>query len=70
MEDDAGLGGRFWLITLGIVVGAVFGAVLIFVLVAGAWARWGLIGALIFFGLVLAGVSYVYDRTHTRKYED
>lgn len=55
---------------LAIVVGAVFGCILLFLLVAGAWARWGAIGALIFFGLLMAAVSYVYDRTHTRKYED
>jgi hypothetical protein len=68
--EDVHLGGRFWMALLGIVVGAVLGAVLIFLLVAGAWARWGAIGGLIFFGLLLAGVAWVYDRTHMRKYED
>ena len=68
--EDVHLGGKFWMSLLGIVIGAVFGCILIFLLVAGAWARWGAIGALIFFGLLLATVSYVYDRTHMRKYED
>jgi xanthine/uracil/vitamin C permease (AzgA family) len=68
--EDVHLGGRFWLILLAIVIGSVFGCILLFLLVAGAWARWGAIGALIFFGLLMAGVSYVYDRTHMRKYED
>jgi hypothetical protein len=70
MEEDVQLGGRFWLVTLGIVVGSVFAAVLVFLLVGGAWARWGLIGAFLFIGLILAGVSYIYDRTHASRLED
>ncbi len=68
--EDVHLGGRFWLITLAIVIGSVTGAVLVFLLISGAWARWGLIGAFLFIGLVLAGISWVYDRNHARKYGD
>jgi hypothetical protein len=68
--EDVDLGGKFWLGLLGIVVGTVLGAALIFLFVAGAWARWGFIGALIFCGLILAGMSYVYNRAHDRKYDD
>ena len=67
--EDVHLGGRFWMMLLGITVGVVIGAALIFLLIAGAWAKWGFFSALIVCGLVIAGMSWVYDRSHSRRYD-
>jgi Na+/melibiose symporter-like transporter len=68
--EDVHLGWRFWLAVLGITIGVAVAAGLIFLLIAGAWAQWGLFAALIFFGAILSAAAYIYDRTHTRTYDD
>jgi hypothetical protein len=60
------LGSTFWLALIGGAVGICIGALLLFVLVGAAWARWGGLGALIFFGLLLIALGYVYDRRQAR----
>jgi hypothetical protein len=69
MEDDGSLGWGFWGKVAGIVVACGVGAAIIFLLLGGAWARWGALGGVIFFGLVLLGFAWVYDRRHTRAYD-
>jgi uncharacterized membrane protein HdeD (DUF308 family) len=67
--DDDGLGWRFWGGLLAAIVAIGFGLLLFFVLLSGAFYRWGALGALIAFGGVLIFVGWIYDRRHARDYE-
>ncbi|TMM24448.1 MAG: hypothetical protein E6F97_04220 [Actinobacteria bacterium] len=70
MEDDGSLGGKFWLKVFGIVVACGVGAAIVFILLGGAWARFGALGAIILFGALLLGFAWIYDRRQTRPYDD
>jgi len=61
------LGSTFWLARIGGAICICVGALLLFALVGAAWARWGGLGALIFFGVALIAVGYVYDRRQARE---
>ena len=60
------LGSKFWLALIGGALAICIGALLLFVLVGAAWARWGGLGALIFFGVLLVAVGYIYDRRQAK----
>ena len=60
------LGSKFWLALLGGALAIVIGAALLFALVGAAWARWGGLGALIFFAVSLIAVGYIYDRRQAK----
>ena len=64
------LGGRFWLKIVGLVLAFGIGAALLFLFVGAAWARWGGLGALLFFFLVACLYGYFYDRKQVQKYQD
>ena len=68
MED--GLGSKFWLGMVGVIIGCTVGAVLIFTLLTGAWVRWGGIGALVFLAGVFMTIAWVVDRKKRREWED
>ena len=73
MEDDrmdAGLGGHFWLKVFGLLVLGGIAAMVVLILFEAAWARWGLLGAVIIFTCVLLGIAYMGDRRSQRQYED
>ena len=65
---DEGLGARFWFKLIALVVVGGIAAVLLFVLVSGAWYRWGAIGAIIFFSAVMLLWGWIYDRRHAKEY--
>jgi uncharacterized membrane protein len=44
-------------------------AVLLFVLVGGAWYRWGALGMIIFFSALVLLWAWIYDRRHKKDYE-
>ena len=67
---DEGLGSKFYLGMIGVILAVTVGAVLIFILVSSAWYRWGAIGAFIFFGGVLLLISWVVDRKKRKEWED
>jgi hypothetical protein len=69
-DDDNPLGGGFWRWFAGLGVLFVIGAVLVFLLLHGAWARWGALGTLLFFFLVLIVVAWLYDRRQVKKYAE
>jgi hypothetical protein len=67
---DEGLGAGFWLKMIGLILLGGVAAVLMFLLIDAAWYRWGALGALLFFFLVLIGLAYVSDRRSQKQYED
>jgi amino acid transporter len=60
------LGSKFWLMLVGILLAVGVGALLIFWLIGKAWYRWGFLGAMIFVGVLLLAIGYVYDRRQAR----
>ena len=68
--DNDGLGAKFWLAAVGAILAGAIGLFLLFAIVGAVWYSWGALGALVFFfGLMLA-FGYIYDRTHTKSYEN
>jgi hypothetical protein len=68
MTDE--LGASFWFKIMGLVVACGVGAALLFLFVGAAWARWGGLGALLFFFIVALAYGYIYDRRQAKKYEE
>jgi hypothetical protein len=63
------LGGRFWLWLIGVTVAVAVGGFLVFLLIGWAWYAWGLFGMFIFFGAILLGIAWIYDRRQQKRYE-
>ena len=70
MDDDDGLGWRFWGGLVGAVIAIGFGLFLCFVVFDRAVYRWGALGALIAFSAVLLLIAWIFDRRQVRKYEE
>ena len=69
MADDDGLDGRFWLKTVGAIIGIGILALLAFLIFNGLVWRLGAIGALIVvFGIILLVTSRV-DKKRQREYD-
>jgi Ca2+/Na+ antiporter len=66
---DEGLGARFWFKLIGIIVLGGIAAILLFLLVTGAWYRWGAIGAIIFFSALVLLWGWIYDKRHKKEYD-
>jgi hypothetical protein len=68
VNDELGAG--FWFKLIGLVLAAGLAAILLFWLVGAAWVRWGGLGAILFFSIILLTYAYIYDRRQAKKYED
>lgn len=62
-----GLGARFWLSLLGIVVGAVLVGALLFIIFGWAWATWGFIGALLGISAIALTFGWIFDRREQNR---
>jgi hypothetical protein len=69
-DEGEGLGGKFWLWVVGVSLAVGIGGLLLFLLVGAAWARWGFLGAMIFFGAILLLIAWIWDRRQARRYSD
>jgi hypothetical protein len=67
---DDGLGGKFWLKVVGAILAFFIGGVLLFSLIGAAWARWGGLGAMLFFFGLLLLWAWIHDRRAVREYQD
>jgi hypothetical protein len=67
--DDDGLGWRFWLYVIGIALAIGIGGMILFLIIGGAWYRWGAFGALALFAVVALIFGWIWDRTHDHGYE-
>jgi hypothetical protein len=67
---EEGLGAGFWFKVIGAIIACGIGAMLLFLLINGAWYRWGGLGTLvIFFGIILTW-AYFHDRKQVKAYSD
>ena len=62
-----GLGGKFWLSILGIIVGFVVGGLLFYLVFGWAWYTMGFFAAFGLLALILIGFGWVYDRREQRR---
>jgi uncharacterized membrane protein len=67
---EEGLGAKFWFGMVGVVLAIGVGILLVFLLISGAWYRWGFVGGMLFFGGLLLVGAAIYDRRQRRHYED
>ena len=68
-EDEPGLGGKFWLVFIGGAIAAAFAGVLLFLVIEGAWYRWGFFGMFLFISAILLGIGWIVDRRSKREYD-
>jgi len=61
-DEDDGLGAGFWLKGLGLAIGALIAAGIMFYVFGFAWYAWGFFGAIVLFGLIAIAFGYLYDR--------
>jgi Kef-type K+ transport system membrane component KefB len=62
-----GLGTKFWLSLLGIVVGAVLVGAVLFIIFGWAWATWGFIGALLGISAIALTFGWIFDRREQNR---
>jgi hypothetical protein len=67
---EEGLGAGFWLKMFGLIVVVGIAALVIFLLIDAAWYRWGALGALLFFFVLIGGIAYISDRRQQKQYEE
>jgi hypothetical protein len=69
-SQESGLGGRFWLRVLGLTVGGIIAAAILFGLFGWAWYAWGLFGAFLALAVIALAFGYFYDRREGRRAAD
>ena len=70
MDDDEGLGARFWWKLVGLVVLGGIAAALFFIFISEAWVRWGGLGVILLTFLIIGALSYVHDKRVQREYAE
>jgi membrane protein implicated in regulation of membrane protease activity len=60
--SDMELGGKFWLAFIGVAIACVVAGVTLFLLVGGAWHRWGFLGMFLGLSAVTLAIGWFVDR--------
>ena len=63
------LGGKFWLLFIAGAIGLALAGFAFFLLLEGAWARWGFLGGCLFFAGILILCGWIYDKRDKRRRE-
>jgi hypothetical protein len=61
------MGGRFWLGVVGVTIACAVAGFIGWMLIAGAWARWGFLGAFLFIGAIALFAGWLVDRRNERE---
>jgi hypothetical protein len=64
------LGGKYWLYAIGGAIACWIGGITLFLILEGAWYRWGFLGMLLFISAILIAFGWLYDRRHPKRYDD
>jgi phosphoglycerol transferase MdoB-like AlkP superfamily enzyme len=63
------LGGKFWLTFIAGAIGFAIAGFAFFLLLEGAWTRWGFLGMCLFFSAILLLFGWIYDKRDKRRRE-
>jgi len=66
---DEKLGAKFWLMIIGGALACAIAAVIVFLLISGAWYRWGFFGTFLLLSAILLGFGWWYDRREKQRYQ-
>ena len=69
MEDE-GLGGKFWVSMVGIILAIGIGGMIFFLLFSRAVYAWGFVGAIAALGLLFILIAIWHDRRKKREYAE
>jgi hypothetical protein len=67
---EEGLGAKFWLSMIGIIVAIGVGGMIFFLLFSRAVYAWGFVGAIAALGLVFILIAIWYDHRKKREYAE
>ena len=70
MDDEEGLGGKFWLKVVAIVVGCGIAALVVFAVFTAAAYRWGFFGAVLVFGVAMLVWAWFYDKKKVKEWSE
>ena len=70
MDDDSGLGFKFWAKIAGVIVLIGIAGLILMLLISSAVYAFGFLGALVAFAAVLLLIAWFYDRRQIEEYED
>ena len=68
-DNDDGLGGKFWLGFVGVSIACFFGAILVFIFIGNAWARWGFLGMFLVLSVIALAIGWFMDRKRAKRYD-
>ena len=66
-NDTEGIGGKFWLGFVGVMVLAAIAALIFFMFFGWVWATGGFFASFIFFAAIALGFGYFYDRREAQR---
>jgi len=70
VNEDGSLGGKFWAKAVGLIIVIGIAAMIFFILIGNAWARFGFLGVLVLvFGTFLV-IAYISDRRKIKESEE
>jgi peptidoglycan/LPS O-acetylase OafA/YrhL len=69
MDEDTGLGGRFWFVVLLLCVGAVVAVSVFVVIFTHLWYAWGVFGTFLVLGAGLLAFGWAFDRRERKRRE-
>ena len=64
------LGGKFWLMFIAGAIAAAIAGFVFFLVLEGAWVRWGFLGMCLFFAAILLLFGWLYDRRAKRRRDE
>jgi predicted PurR-regulated permease PerM len=67
---EEGLGLKFWLAMIGIVVAVGVGGLIFFLIFTRAVYAWGFLGAVLALGLVFILFAWLHDRRQKRRWDE
>ena len=56
------MGAKFWFAIIGGSIACVVAAIILFLIIGAAWARWGFLAMFLVFALIMLGIGWVVDR--------
>ena len=64
------LGGKFWLTFIAGAIGVAIAGFVFFLVLEGAWMRWGFLGGCLFFAGILLLFGWLFDKREKARREE